>query len=289
MNERINATSVLARRRIYETFISPGFYIAMTLGLVLAYFLVAGFVRAIDSSGLAFGLNPVYELIGRSLEGAFGRTLVEKLFAEGPFVFALYIGFLPMLLYLAVSSVFRFGLEKKIGALELLAYGPADGTAGFLATYLKDLLMTVIYLVVLLAFFAITAVLNNLLLGPTFFFTLVILLFFSVAVYAYGVFASTLTDNSASAVALYLGLMVFFVIVLMGSFTIVSGYVRNLSTVFAWVVRWISPLFYWNLAMQSVEVQGWLLYAVSLIVLLVLGALVLAVSHFILKARGVRP
>jgi hypothetical protein len=90
-------------------------------------------------------------------------------------------------------------------------------------------------------------------------------------------------------VALYLGLMVFFVIVLMGSFTIVSGYVRNLSTVFAWVVKWISPLFYWNLAMQSVEVQGWLLYAVSLIVLLVLGALVLAVSHFILKARGVRP
>jgi len=289
MNERMNATSVLARRRIRETFISPGFYIAMTAGLVLAQLLVAGFVRAIDSSGLAFGLNPLYDLIGRSLEGAFGRTLVEKLFAEGPFVFALYIGFLPMLLYLAVSSVFRFGLEKKIGALELLAYGPADGTAAFLAAFLKDLLMTVIYLAVLLLFFAVAAALNNLLLGPTFFFALVILMFLAVAVHAYGVFASTLTDNSASAVALFLALMVFFLIVLMGSFTIVSGYVRNLSTVFAWVVKWISPLFYWNLAVQAVEIRGWLMYAVSLLVLLVLAGAVLTASHFILKSRGVRP
>lgn len=289
MNERMHATSVLARRRVFETIISPGFYVAMAIGLMLAYLLVAGFVRAVDSSGLAFALNPVYDLIGRSLEGAFGRTLVEKLFAEGPFVFALYVGFLPMLLYLAVSSVFRFGLERKIGALELLAYGPADGTSGFLAAFIKDILLTVVYLVVLLVFFAITAALSNLLLGPTFFFTLVILLFFSVAVYAYGVFASTLTDNSASAVALFLGLMVFFLVVLMGTFTIVSGYVRNLSTVFAWIVRWISPLFYWNLAVQAVEIQGWLLYAAGLLVLLVLGAAVLAVSHFILKARGVRP
>ena len=289
MNERMHATSVLARRRVFETIISPGFYVAMAIGLMLAYLLVAGFVRAVDSSGLAFALNPVYDLIGRSLEGAFGRTLVEKLFAEGPFVFALYVGFLPMLLYLAVSSVFRFGLERKIGALELLAYGPADGTSGFLAAFIKDILLTVVYLVVLLVFFAITAALSNLLLGPTFFFTLVILLFFSVAVYAYGVFASTLTDNSASAVALFLGLMVFFLVVLMGTFTIVSGYVRNLSTVFAWIVRWISPLFYWNLAVQAVEIQGWLLYAGGLLVLLVLGAAVLAVSHFILKARGVRP
>jgi hypothetical protein len=289
MNPRMHATLVLARRRIYETFISPGFYIAMSLGLLLAYLLVVGFVRSIDSSGLAFALNPLYDLIGRSLEGAFGKTLVEKLFAEGPFVFALYVGFLPMLLYLAVSSVFRFGLEKKIGALELLTYGPADGTAAFLSAFLRDLLMTAIYLAVLLVFFAVAVALNNLVLGPTFFFALVILMFFAVAVHAYGVFSSTLTDNSASAVAVFLALMVFFLIVLMGSFTIVSGYVRNLSTVFAWVVKWVSPLYYWNLAVQAAEVRGWLMYAASLVVLLVLGAAVLTASHFILKSRGVRP
>ena len=36
-------------------------------------------------------------------------------------------------------------------------------------------------------------------------------------------------------------------------------------------------------------VMGWLVYAASLIILLVLGAAVLTASHFILKARGVRP
>ncbi len=289
MNLRAHSTTVLAKRRILETLISPGFYVAQTVGLVLAYFLVSGFVKAIDSSGFNHQLYPMYELIGRSLVGAFGETFVEKLFAEGPFLFTLYIAFLPVLLYLAVSSVFRFGLEKKVGAIELLAYGPADGTSYFLAALIKDVLMTLIYLAVLLVFLLVSAALNNLILGPAFYFNLIVLFFFSIAVYAYGILASSLTDNSASAVAVFLGLILFFFIVMMGSFTIVSGYVRNLASVFAWVVKWISPLFYWDLALGYVEVGSWGLYFAGILLLLVLSGAVLLVSHVIMKARGVRP
>jgi len=288
MNQRAHATSVLAKRRILETLISPGFYIAQTIGLVLAYLLVAGFVRAIDSSGFNYALNPAYELIGRSLVGAFGATFVEKLFSEGPFLFTLYIAFLPVLLYLAVSSVFRFGLEKKVGALELLAYGPADGTSCFLAALIKDILMTAIYLVVLLVFLLISGLLNNLILGPSFYYSLIILFFLSIAIYAYGIFASSLTDNSASAIAVFLGLILFFIIIMMGSFTVVSGYVRNLASVFAWIVKWISPLFYWDLALRVVEVSNWGMYFAGIALLLVLSALVLFFSHLTIKARGVR-
>ncbi len=289
MNYRARATSVLAKRRITETLISPGFYVAQAIGLLLAYFLVSGFVRAIDSSGFNDQLFPLYELIGRSLRGAFGATFVDKLFAEGPFLFTLYIAFLPVLLYLSVSSVFRFGLEKKVGALELLAYGPADGTSYFLAALIKDILMTLLYLVVLLVFLFIAAAINNLILGPAFYFSLLVVFFLAVAVYGYGIFASSLTDNSASAVAVFLGLLLFFIIIMMGSFTVVSGYVRNLTSVFAWIVKWISPLFYWDLALRYLEVGGWGLYLLGMALLLVLSAVVLLISHFIIKARGVRP
>ena len=289
MSPRLRATAVIARRRILETVISPGWYVALTIGLLLAYLLVAGFVRAIDSSGFDFTLDPAYDLIGRSLAGAFGTTFVSKLFAEGPFLFTLYVGFLPVLLYLAVSSVFRFGLEKKVGALELLTYGPADATAYFLAALVKDLLLTLISLAVLLLFLLVAAGLNNLVLGPAFFSSLIILFFLCIAIYGYGILAASLTDNSASAIALFLGLVLVFSIVMVGSFTVVSGYVRNLASVFAWVIQWVSPLFYWNLALRFAEVGNWGLYALGALLLLVLAAAVLALSHLTMKVRGVRP
>ena len=289
MSPRLRATSVIARRRILETVISPGWYVALTIGTLLAYLLVAGFVRAIDSSGFDFTLDPAYDLIGRSLAGAFGTTFVSKLFAEGPFLFTLYVGFLPVLLYLAVSSVFRFGLEKKVGALELLTYGPADATAYFLAALVKDLLLTLVSLVVLLLFLLVAAGLNNLVLGPAFFSSLVILFFLCIAIYGYGILAASLTDNSASAIALFLGLILVFSIVMIGSFTVVSGYVRNLASVFAWGIQWVSPLFYWNLALRFAEVGNWGLYALGALLLLVLAAAVLALSHLTMKVRGVRP
>jgi len=289
MNYRLHATRVIARRRLQELAISPGLYVAAAVGFLLAYFLVSGFVRAVDSSGFDYRLQPVYDLIGRSLEGAFGAVVVQKLFAEGPFQLVLYVAFVPVLLFLAASSVFRFGLERKVGAVELMSFGPADGTSYFLAFMIKDLVGTLLYLAALTGLLAVAASLHNLVLGPTFFYTLALLPFVSFAVYAWGIFASTLTDNSASALAVFLALMVFFLIVFLGSFTIASGYVANLSTVFAWVVQWISPLYYWDQGLRAVEVARWGMFLLDLALLLAAGAVVLVASHFVLKARGVRP
>ena len=289
MNQRLHATAVIARRRILETVISPGYYVALTIGLVLAHLLVAGFVRTVDSSGVNLSLVPAYDLVGRGLGGAFGNTFTAKLFAEGPFLFTLYAAFLPVLLYLAVSSVFRFGLEKKVGALELLTYGPADATAYFLAALIKDLLMTAVSLAVLTGFLLAAAGLNNLVLGASFMQHLVILLFVAGAFYGYGILAASLTDNTASAVALFLGVILVFGAVTVGSFAVIGGYVRNLASVFAWVIKWISPLFYWDLALRFAEVGNWGMYLAAALLLVVLAAAVLAVSHLTMKVRGVRP
>ena len=78
--KRAHAARVITKRRLFETLISPGYYLALVVGLFLGFFLVTGFVNSIDSSGFNYQLNPVYDLIGRSFEGAFGKTFVEQLF-----------------------------------------------------------------------------------------------------------------------------------------------------------------------------------------------------------------
>lgn len=289
MNLRLHAAAVIAKRRLFETLFSPGYYVAQTGGLVLAWLLVAGFVRAVDSSGFDYALDPAWDLIGRTLAGAFGTAFTAKLFAEGPFLFTLYAAFLPVLLYLAVSSVFRFGLEKKVGALELLTYGPADASAWLLAALLKDLLLTLVSLALLLLFLLAAAGLNNLLLGPAFFSNLSLLFFLAAAVYGYGILAASLTDNSASAVALFLGVILLFGGVMIGSFAVVGGYARNLASAFAWAIKWFSPLFYWDLALRFAELRNWGMYLAGALLLALLAAALLAAGHLIMKLRGVRP
>ena len=288
MNYRWHAVKTISRRRIFETFISPSFYIAMSLGLVLGYLLVAGFVDSVDSSGLNYGLNPIYELLAKALSGAFGDTYVFKLFSEGPFLFALHVSFFPFLIYLALSGVFKFGFEKNVGALELLTYGPADGTSCFLAFVIRNILFSLVYLIVLLVYFVVVALINNLVLGPQFFFALILMLFLCLAVFAYGALTSVLANNSSVGVAIFVGGILFFALIQMGSFTIISGYVKSLSSALAGLIQWVSPLYYWNQGFSAVDYGNVAGLLINLIFLVGLTFVILLASHFVMTARGVR-
>jgi hypothetical protein len=140
-NERAHAVSVIAQRRLYETLISPGYYISVSVGLALATLLVTGFAASIDTSGFDYQLNPIYDLIGRTLEGGFGAAFVHRVFSEGPLTAALYVGIAPVFLYLALSTIFRFTVERSVGAVELVVYGPADGSSYFVASFVKDIIL----------------------------------------------------------------------------------------------------------------------------------------------------
>ena len=308
MSYRVSAIQVIARRRVLETLINPGYYIALALGLILGYVLTAQFVRSVDSGGPTFLVNvlgtasaqtvrqalsasaisPLYELISKTLVGAFGGTYVTQLFSEGPFLFAIIVAFLPPFLFLALSTVFRFGLEKNVGALELIVYGPVDGTAYFLAFLVKDLLLTVLTLGCLLLFFWINALVANLVLGPLFFFAVLQLLFFALMLFCYGILTSVVAENAASSIALFLGILAFFVIIHVGSFAIVGGALQSVTQVISQVLKWISPLFFWNLATRASGSGNVLLFVGSLLLFLAVSLAILFGSHLVLKAKGVR-
>jgi len=288
MRERLHAALVIARRQAFETLLSPGLYVTLAFGLVLGALLVTGFASSIDSSGFNPTIAPLYDLIGRSITGVFGAAFMEKLFAEGPFLFALVVSFLPVFLFLVISSVFRFGQEKTSGAVELLAYGPSDGTSYFIACFLKDAVFTLLALGTIVLFLCIAAVPSNLALGPLFLTAVPVLFSLTLAIFAYGILCSILSANASSALAAFLGILLVFFLVLAGSLAIASTSVRTVASGAAAVVQWISPFFYASLCIKAAQggSAGGILAGVAL--QLALAAVLLTAGHFAISRKGVR-
>jgi len=288
MNRRFRAARIIAARQVFESFVSPGFYVILSLALALGCALAAGFAASIDTSGFNPKLNALYDFISRLIGGTFGTSFQEKLFAEGPLAFALLVSFLPMLAYLAVSSVFRFGHEKNAGAVELIVYGPADGTSYVLAAWLKDMLLSLVSLAVLSAALLAAAGLMHLLSGRLFATVIVVLPLACLSIFAYGALCSILTSNATSALALFIGIQVVFFLLLAGSFAMVSGPVRSVSSVAAALLQWVSPFFYAGLCFRAAEAGQSVLFISGSVLLLLLSAVVLSAGHLVIRRTGVR-
>lgn len=286
MNLRYHSGKVLTKQRVFETFISPGYYIALTAGLLIGYFLVSGFLSTIDSNGFNPTLNPVYDLIVRSISGTFGTIFVVKLFAEGPFIVALHMSFAPVIIFLTINTISKFEFEKNAGALELISYGPADVTSSFTGFFLKDIFYSIVSLSIYILYFLLLSKVNNLLLGPGFYFSVLMLLFLSAAIFAYGILITIISGDNGSGLALFTGVFFFFTFTQIGTYTIINNYVRSLASAFSWIVKWISPIFYWVTGLVSVEYSLGLFF-ICLLCLSVLSLSLLFISHFIMQNRGV--
>lgn len=289
MRGRIRAARAIARRQITESLLTPGLAIMASVGLGLGLFLVAGFTDCIDSSGFDPRAIPTYDFISRIIVGVFGPGFMDTLFAEGPFVFALAAGFLPVLASLSISSVYRFGQEKNAGAVELLAYGPADGTSYMVAAFLKDTLLSALCLAAIGAGLLAAAGLTHLVPGPLFFWSAAVAFLLCVAVFAYGALFSILASNVASALALSVGAQLLFLLLAVGSFSLVSAPVRSISAAAASALQWISPWFYCGLCFRAVQAGNPLLFAAGSGALVLLAAGVLCVGHLAIERKGVRP
>jgi len=288
MSRRLRAAAVIARRQGFETLLSPGLYVTLAAGLMLGYFLVAGFTASIDTAGFDPQKTALYGLLARVLSGGFGAALVDKLFAEGPFSFALIVSFVPVFLYLSISSVFRFGQEKSAGAIELLSYGPSDGTAYAAASFLKDVVFAAALIAVIALFLWVAAAASNLVLGPLFLVSLPLLFLLTVAAFAWGSFCSIVSANPSAALAAYLGILLVFLLVLAGSFAMTEGSARTALAVVAAVLQWVSPFYYASLALRYLQAGSTIGLLGGMALELVLCAALLVAGHLVIRRTGVR-
>ncbi len=288
MSGRMRAALVLCRRQVFESLVSPGFFVILSLCLAIGGILAVSFAASVDTSGFDPKLSPLYDFLWRMLAGTFGTSFFGKLFAEGPLAFSLAASFLPMLVYLSVSSVFRFGHEKSAGAVELIVYGPADGTTYVLAAFLKDIALCLLSLAALTTAIVAAGVFVHVVPGRLFATVLVVLPLACLSVFAYGALCSILASNATSALALFIGIQLLFVLLLTGSFAMVSEPVRSVSSVAAALLQWISPLFYSSLCFRAAEAAQAAGFAGGCALLLLLSAALLFIGHLAIRETGVR-
>ena len=289
MKARIHAAKTISKRMLFELFIHPWFYIFLAAGLLSGLSAILMFLQSIGPSGVTqVDVGGLYNPYIGFLLNSFGPVFLEKLFRQGPFFFALCYSCYPMVIYLSMSTAFKFGYEKNVGALELIVYGPADGTSYLIASLIKNMLASMIFLIILFLFFALGALLNNLVLGSTFFFAFFLLFFFLTALYCYAIFSSSISNGPASACAISILFYIVFLSLQIGIFQIIQKDVRYYSHIISRILQWISPVYYWYKGMESVEYANSTGYFLNLLFLVLLSSVLLLASHFILKKNGVQ-
>lgn len=261
---------VLTRLHLKEMFLTPAFFIAAAISTVFGYLPVRGFVNSIGSQGFNPSLSPMFANITASLESLFSEVLVDTLFAQGPFLFALYCAYIPMLLYICASSIITYHFQRDVGAIELVRFGPVRSRTYLLSLFLKDLVSIIVYIAYLTITFFIVSRLNNLLLGPAFIQSVCVLAFVSVLICAYARLAASATSSGIGSLSLFLIVMISFAIVHVGSYTVIHDYIRNVSTILSWIVRWFSPFYFVTSVQTGLEIQSfWMVVGGSLGILVV--------------------
>lgn len=288
MSHRILAIKIITRRNLLETIYNPGLYITISACLLMSFFLISGFSASVGSSGFMPGAHPLYDIITRALGGIFGETMVNQIFSAGPFLFILFTAFLPFLIYLSISSLYKTGTEKQSGAFELIVYGPADITSCYLAALIRNIVLTAVYLVLLLVCFLISAVVYNIVPDPLFYYSLVLLFFTAAAVQCYTVIISAILDNTASAIILFLAGMLVFGFLQISSYALIPGYVKGPAGIIGLGFQWFSPFYYWSQGLDAAGYGRISLYLLNILLLLILSCSLLLISHMVLKRKGVR-
>jgi len=74
-----------------------------------------------------------------------------------------------------------------------------------------------------------------------------------------------------------------------GSFAITRDYVKNLTNVIMWFIKWISPFFYMDIGLSAALYGNFFLLLLSILSIIIISAVLLLISHFVLKVKGVRP
>ena len=304
MRRRRRAVLAILRFKLREAALTPGYYVVLALALAGLYVLVRAFVAGVDGGGFVcagvslaedaeawntcYRQTPVYAVLGRVVTAAFGATFANALFADGPFQIGLPVALVPCCAFAALMSVLGQGLEKRVGMMELVICGPADGASYLIATLARDVIVATIAAVAIGMFCLLAAAAFNMALGIRFLPTALACLLVAAAFFGYGLLANAVADGPAGAVALLLLVILVFAALFVGSYALVGGYVVTLSAVLAAPLQWLSPLYYLGVAYTAMSAGNAAGYLVGLGGLILVTAAATTAGAVVVRWRGVR-
>lgn len=284
---RVSTLKTLVRLNVKEAVLSPGFTVAVSLGAIFGYLVVRGFVFSIGSQGFDVEQFPLFGNFIATLEGMFGRVVILRLFAQGPFLAGAILSFVPVTFYLAASSILKYHLELDAGAIELVLVGPVDHRSVIVALVVKDILLLGVSVLFLLLFFLATAVANNLLLGPGFFLFLGLSVLLGFVLFAWAQLCSVMTGSGIGSLSLFSLFVLLFFLIYAGSFSVITEELRAFFLTLSHFLQWVSPFFYTGIVMSGIERGSWFLAGAGGVAMVTLATVLLFLATVVGRRGGV--
>ena len=264
---------VLTRRDLVSALHGWGIYVVTVISFLLSSFFLGRYLGGIRENNILVSPDP----------------LSSFLF----FPSVIIISF-----YLTILSSISVSRERDQGTLEILFYGPVNSSAFIFSKYLKEMLTYLIIVVFFFAYFWGVSGLTNL----GFSLGLVKAIFLSIFLVScwisFGLFISSLTSRVRNSILWVVGVFLALWALYFGQGLLLSlsteempaflSYIGGAVSVIYQAVWWISPLSYLSRGMDAVNVgSGWL-YGMSILYSIIYSVVLMIISIFILKRKGVR-
>lgn len=270
--ERWHTISVIQRRDLIATLVSPGVFVAVALGMLAA------------SLSLRSDLSTIADARVHVLTDAFVL----------PFFIATTIA----MFFIALSSVATVARERDQGTLEVLFYGPVDVESYILAKHAAQVVafvpMALAIAVLLVAFAGITGLRITLTFVPI----LALSIVTAAAVAALGLFLSTITRSVRAAFAIFAAIVVLLLALRIGAALVTQIQVTNNFSPWLFVrgatlaaesaAAYISPFGVFDRGVDAVVRGSWLEYLGMILLSVVQCAVLVVLSIRGLHRRGVR-
>jgi ABC-type transport system involved in multi-copper enzyme maturation permease subunit len=262
---------VIAWREARAVMRGIGAYVALTLALVAAVWVLLIDVRALEGAGL--------------------------LVLADPFRSPLAIAMLVLVTFLALSAAVSTARDRESGTLEVLFYAPVDEITCVLGKVGGLLVVYGAALPLLLAAFALLALITGFALRPAILVSLALSVVPAAAVISFGVLLSIGTSRVRTAVlllvgasAVLLGAALAYGMVLLVPVTDPSSPVLALRDALAAldaIVRWISPFAYLERLVDGALTGAWRTTLMGLAAAVGYTLLMMAGAAYWLRRRGV--
>jgi ABC-type transport system involved in multi-copper enzyme maturation permease subunit len=268
---RLSVAGVIARREARAAVRGIGGYIALTVALLAAAWVLRVDVRALDDGGL--------------------------LVREDPFRAPVTIAMLVLALFLAISAAVSAARDRESGTLEVLFYGPVDELSYILGKIAGLLIAYLLALPLLLLSLALLAAVSGFALTPIILVSLALSVVPAAEIIALGVLLAVGTSRVRTAVllliavaALLFGVTVAYGIVLLVPIEDAASPMLPLRDALGALdaaVRWISPFAYLERVVDGAAAGAWRTALVSLAAALAYTAGMVGLGALWLRRRGV--
>ncbi len=272
MRLSIHSMKVLTKREVVSSLYGWGIYVAIFISFIVSSFILRNFLKGIKENNIFISAYPLN--------------------------FPLLVSVIIISLYLVIVSAISISREREQGTLEVLFYGPVSSFSFLLGKYFTDMILYIIICGFFAIYFFVVSVLTNLGFSLALVKALFLSIFLASCVISFGLFISSLTGRVRSSIVWLVGILLAFVGIWFlqniflslpeEAFSSWMLYLRKALSVTYHIINWVSPFSYLSRGMEAIGIGSIKLFLINILYSVIYTVILLALSIYILKIKGVR-